>query len=62
MIIFVYVYQKILLLTTINKIINQFAGLPHTQGIQGIFKLKKISGKLMESQGILIYFFNSGKF
>ena len=28
---------------------------------QGIFKLKKISGRLRESQGILIYFLNSGK-
>ena len=38
--------------------------LPHTQGtqgIQGIFKLKKISGRLRASQGILIYFLNSGK-
>ena len=36
-------------------------GLPHTQGTSGIFKLKKISGKLREFQGILIYFLNSGK-
>jgi len=28
---------------------------------QGIFKLKKTSGRLRESQGILIYFLNSGK-
>ena len=28
------------------------AGLPHTQGTQGIFELKKISGKLRETQGI----------
>ena len=37
-------------------------GLPHTQGTSGIFKLKKISGKLRETQGILIYYLNSGKF
>ena len=30
----------------------QCTGLPHTQGTQGIFKLKKISGKLRETQGI----------
>ena len=28
------------------------SGLPHTQGIKGIFELKKISGKLRETQGI----------
>ena len=28
---------------------------------QRIFKLKKISGRLRESQGILIYFLNTGK-
>ena len=29
---------------------------------QGIFKFKKISGKLREIQGILVYLLNSGKF
>ena len=38
------------------------SGLPrNTQGTQGIFKLKKISGRLRETQGTLIYFLNLQK-
>jgi len=35
--------------------------LPHTQGIQGNSGNFQVEEKLRESQGILIYFLNSGK-
>ena len=38
------------------------AGLPHTQGIQGNSGNFKVEANLRETQGILIYFLNSGKF
>ena len=37
------------------------SGLPHTQGIQGNSGNFQIEENLRESQGILIYFLNSGK-
>ena len=36
-------------------------GLPHTQETQEVLKLKKTSGRLKETQKILIYFSNTGK-
>jgi len=36
--------------------------LPHTQGIQGNSGNFKVEENLRETQGILIYFFYSGKF
>ena len=36
-------------------------GLPHTQGIQGNSWNFQVEENLRESQGILIYFLNSGK-
>ena len=38
------------------------SGLPHTQGIQGNSGNFQVEENLRETQGILIYFFNSGKF
>ena len=38
-----------------------FTGLPHTQRIQGNLGNFQVEENLRETQGILIYFFNSGK-
>ena len=38
------------------------SGLPHTQGIQGNSGNFQIEESLKETQGILTYFLNSGKF
>ena len=37
------------------------SGLPHTQGIQGNSGNFQLEENLRESQGIFIYFLNSGK-
>ena len=52
--------------STLNFLLNErhfqgFHTLREFRDSQGIFKLKKILRKLRKSQGILIYFLNSGK-
>ena len=42
-------------------ILNQSAGLPHTQGILGNSGNFQVEKNLRETQLILIYFLNSGK-
>ena len=38
-----------------------YTGLPHTQGIQGNSGNFQVEENLRETQGILIYYLNSGK-
>ena len=48
-------------LSVLTSIYTLHSGLPHTQGIQGISGNFQVEENLRESQGILIYFLNSGK-
>ena len=44
-----------------SKSVVKVSGLPHTQGIQGNSVNFQVEENLRESQGILVYFSNSGK-